>query len=89
MRGNVALHQDPAAGKTKGQEASGEAVYLDNRGKDKALTVVYQRDPGEKTRRPGPIPRARVENDENKITCAGFITFNQETDQASRPDLAR
>ncbi|HKI16359.1 MAG TPA: hypothetical protein VKA15_00685, partial [Isosphaeraceae bacterium] len=82
MRGNVALHQDPAAGKTKGQEASGEALYLDNRGKGKALTIVYQRDPSEKTPRPGPLPRARVENDVNKITVAGFLTMNQENDQA-------
>jgi hypothetical protein len=83
MYGNVALHQDPAAGKTKGQEASGEAIYLDNRGKDKVHSRVYQRDPTEKTRRPGPLPPARVENEDNKIAVAGFITMNQETDQVS------
>jgi hypothetical protein len=81
MTGNVALHQDPGPGKTKGQEASGEAVYVDNRGKGKAHTIVYQRDPNEKTRRPGPLPPARVENDDNKISVLGFLTMNQETDQ--------
>ena len=28
MWGNVALHKDPAKGETKGEEASGEAIYL-------------------------------------------------------------
>ena len=83
MWGNVAVRQEPAAGKAKGQEATGEAIYLDNRGKDKLHSRVYQRDPSEKTPRPGPLPRARVENDDNKIAVAGFLTMNQETDQAS------
>jgi hypothetical protein len=81
MWGNAAVHQDPAAGKIKGQEATGEAIYLENRGPGKVHTIVYQRDPTEKIRRPDPLPRARAENDDNKITVAGFLTMNQETDQ--------
>ena len=46
----------------KGTDASGEALYLDNRGTNKAITYVYQRDPTEKTFLPGPLPPARVEN---------------------------
>ena len=74
MWGNVALHQDPkkdkdkSAGRSdkKGNDASGEALYLDNRGTNKAITYVYQRDPTEKTYLPGPLPPARVENNDIK-----------------------
>ena len=80
--GSVALHQDPSEGKTKGEEASGEALYLDNRGKDKAITFIYQREPNATTYLPGPLPPARVENDQKIITGAGIIAMNQATDQA-------
>jgi hypothetical protein len=83
--GSVAIHQDPAEGKTKGQEASGEALYLYNPAKNKAITFVFQREPNEKTPRPGPLPPARVENDEKTITATGgdgVIVMNQATDQA-------
>ena len=80
--GSVALHQDPAKGKTKGQEASGEALYLDNHGKDKAITWIYQREPNETTYLPGPLPPARAANDDKIITGAGIIAMNQGTDQA-------
>ena len=80
--GSVAMHQDPAEGKTKGQEASGEAIYLDNRGKDKAITFIYQREPNETTYLPGPLPPARVENEQKIIKAAGVIAMNQATDQA-------
>ena len=83
MWGNVALHQDPAEGKTKGQDASGEALYLDNRGTNKAITYIYQRDPNEKTYLPGPLPPARVENQEIKITAAGII----QDEPGDRPGL--
>ena len=80
--GSVALHQDPPEGKAKGQEASGEALYLDNRGKDKAITFIYQREPGATYYLPGPVPPAKVENEQKIITGAGIIAMNQATDQA-------
>ena len=80
--GSVALHQDPAKGKTNGQEASGEALYLDNQGEGKAITWIYQREPNETTYLPGPLPPARAANDDKIITGAGFIAMNQGTDQA-------
>ena len=65
--GSVAVHQDPAEGKTKGQDASGEALYLDNRGKDKAITFVFQRELEREKATPRPAPpasgRKRREND--------------------------
>jgi hypothetical protein len=82
MWGSVSLHQDPEQGKTKGQDASGEALYLDNRGKDKIITEIYQRDPNEKTYLPGPLPPAQVENQDIKIAAAGILKMNQETDEA-------
>jgi hypothetical protein len=83
--GSVAIHQDPAEGKTKGQDAFGEAIYLDNPAKNKAITFVYQRNPRETRLLPGPLPPARVENDEKTITATGgdgVIVMNQATDQA-------
>ena len=91
MWGNVALHQDAKKDKDKprdgsaekrGQDASGEAIYLDNRGTNKAISYIYQRDPTEKVYLPGPLPPARVENDDMKISAAGKIQMNQGTDQA-------
>ena len=85
MWGNVAIHQDPAEGKSKGQDASGEAIYLDNPAKNKTITLVYQRDPYETKPRPGPLPPARVENDEKTVLAtggAGVIKINQAIDQA-------
>ncbi|MFI5455416.1 MAG: hypothetical protein ACHRXM_08180 [Isosphaerales bacterium] len=82
MWGSVSLHQDPEQGETKGKDASGEAVYLDNRGPGKVISYVYQREPNEKTYLPGPLPPARVENGDMKITAVGQIKMNQETDQA-------
>jgi hypothetical protein len=82
MFGSVALHQDPEQGKTKGQEASGEALYLYNPGPNRVYTQIYQREPNEKTYLPGPLPPARVENQDMKIVTAGTLTMNQETDQA-------
>jgi hypothetical protein len=81
MFGNVALHQDPGEGKSKGQEASGEALYLDNRGENRATTYVYQRDPTEKGYLPGPLPPAWVEDEDKTVKAAGIIKMNQETDQ--------
>jgi hypothetical protein len=80
--GSVALHQDPAEGKTVGKEASGEALYLDNQGEGKAITYIYQREPDEAAYLPGPLPVARAANDDKIITGAGIIAMNQGTDQA-------
>lgn len=84
LLGNAALHQEPGEGNTKGQDASGEAMYIDNRGSGKAIMYVYQRDPTETTCLPGPVPPAVVDNgDDNlQITVAGILKVNQETDQA-------
>src|SRR5262249_50706081 len=68
-----------------GQDASGEAIFVDNPAKNKAIISVYQRDPSEKRPLPGPLPPARVENDEKTILAtggAGFIVIKQATDQA-------
>ena len=82
MWGNVALHQDPAAGKTKGQEASGEAVYLDNRGKGKAASPRLSTRPERKDATAWPHParpgRERRQQDHSR----GIPQMNQETDQA-------
>jgi len=81
MFGSVSLHQDPAEGKAQGNDASGEALYLDNRGEGKALTYVYQRDPTEDPPRPGPLPLAWVST-EDRLIKGEVIRVNQETDQA-------
>ena len=75
--GSVAVHQDPAEGKTKGQDASGEALYLDNRGKGKAITFVFQRELNEKRPLPGPLPPAMVENDEKTIIASAAPVSSQ------------
>jgi hypothetical protein len=80
MFGSVAVHQDPAEGKTRGQDASGEALYLDNRGRNRALTRIYSRDPSEKSPRPGPLPLARVST-EDRLIKGEVIRVNQETDR--------
>ncbi len=81
--GNVALHQDPAPGKKKGQDAVGEAMFIDNRGPSKAFTRLYHRDPTDKTPRPGPIPPARIENDDIIIVArSGYAGMDQALDQA-------
>jgi hypothetical protein len=81
--GSVALHQGPAQGKTAGNDASGEALYLDNRaGEGKTISWIYQRDPTETTYLPGPLPPARVATDDKIISGAGIIAMNQGTDQA-------
>ena len=72
----------PPRGKPKANEASGEAIYLDNRGTNNALTYIYQRDPTERTYLPGPLPPARVENAEINIAAAGKIGMDQGADLA-------
>ncbi len=89
MWGNVALHKDAAKKKKENgssekdeQDATGEAIYLDNLGPNKAVTFIYQRDPNEKYYLPGPLPPARVKNGERELAAAGIIQVNQATDQA-------
>ena len=83
--GSVSLHQEPAEGKTKGQDASGEAIYVDNVGEGKVISYVYQREPNEKTYLPGPLPPARVENDDKAIKAAGVNS----DEPKNRPGLGR
>ena len=77
LRGNVALHQDSppdkpenpdgTKAKPKSQDITGEAVYLDNhKGKGKMLAWVFYRDPNQPPR-PGPLPWAKVANDDMTI----------------------
>jgi hypothetical protein len=81
MFGSVSLHQDPAKGKEKGNDASAEAAYIDNRGEGLALAYLYYRDPTEDPPRPGPLPLAWVETDDRLIK-GEVIRVNQATDQA-------
>ncbi len=81
MFGSVSLHQDPAEGKAKGNDASGEAAYIDNRGEGLALAYLYDRDPTENPPRPGPLPLAWVTTDDREIK-GEVIRVNQATDQA-------
>jgi hypothetical protein len=90
LRGNVALHQDSppdkpenpdgTKAKPKSQDITGEAVYMDNhKGKGKMLAWVFYRDPSQPPR-PGPLPWARVANDEMTIRCEK-IRLDQEHDK--------
>ena len=95
MYGNVAIHQEPKKdqiGEVKSvdrtnqkMDATGEALYLENRGTNKVITYVYQRDPTERTPLPGPLPPAHVmkadRDDQKAISGAGVIQINQATDQ--------
>ncbi len=90
LRGNVALHQDSppdkpenpdgTKAKPKSQDITGEAVYMDNhKGKGKMLAWVFYRDPSQPPR-PGPLPWARVSNDD--MTIRGErIRLDQEHDK--------
>lgn len=81
MFGGVSLHQDPAEGKAQGNDGSGEAAYIDNRGEGQALAYLYYRDPTENPPRPGPLPLAWITTDDRKIK-GEVIRVNQATDQA-------
>ncbi len=65
--GSVAVHQDPAPGKSQADEAYGEAMYLENPGPGRAITHIYHRDPTEEPPRPGPLPLAWVVNEDRSI----------------------
>jgi hypothetical protein len=80
MWGSVSLHQEPAEGKTEGQDATGEALYLENRGKDRTLTYIYTSNPTEDPPRPGPLPFARVETVDRSI-AGELIRIDQAADR--------
>jgi hypothetical protein len=80
MWGSVAVHQDPAEGRMQGQDATGEALYLENRGKDKTLTYIYRRDPTEDPPRPGPLPYASASTEDRSI-MGNLIRIDQATDR--------
>jgi len=65
--GSVAVHQDPAPGKTQADEAYGEAMYFENLVPNHAITHIYHRDPTENPPRPGPLPLALVINEDRSI----------------------
>ena len=83
--GGVSFHQDPAPGKTKGQDATGEALILLNEGPGQAIFNLYHRDstgsPGTADPRAarGPAPRSPPKTWTSK---ARRIGLNQKTDQA-------
>ncbi|HZW29694.1 MAG TPA: hypothetical protein VFF52_03250, partial [Isosphaeraceae bacterium] len=88
LHGNVALHQDKApdpaapatAPKPKGEDITGEAVHLINRGEGKVLAWAYTHDPKDPRRWPGPIPPATVITDE--MTIRGLVLrLDQELDK--------
>ncbi len=87
LRGNVAVHQDkspdPAKkgqARPKGDDITGEAVYLDNKGKGKMNARVYHRDPTDSTPIPGPIRWAKVSTDD-MITFGQVLWMDQENDK--------
>jgi hypothetical protein len=84
MFGTVSLHQDPSPGKTKGQDAFGEALILHTDGPGKAVFNLYHQDP----RVVKPVsatvaarPPARVITEDMTID-GEKIGLNQVTDQA-------
>lgn len=82
--GAVTLHQDPEPGKTKGQDASGEALILQSEGPGKAIFNLYHRDPTvARTADPAGKPRARARVTTEDMDIEGeVIGVNQKTDQA-------
>jgi lipopolysaccharide export system protein LptA len=84
MFGSVSLHQDPSPGKTKGQDAFGEALVLRNEGPGKAVFNLYDRDPRVKTQAPSSAdrrPLAKVITEDQTIR-GEVIGLNQKTDEA-------
>ena len=81
--GKVRLHQDPAPGKTKGQDASGEVLIMHNEGPGKAIFNLYHRDPRVKFGGPTPrrLPWAKVITEDQTIK-GELIGLNQLTDEA-------
>ena len=81
--GKVRLHQDPAPGKTKGQDASGEKLILHNEGPGRAVIDLYDRQDPEnrKLARATPRPPAKVVTED--MTLEGqVLKLNQITDEA-------
>ncbi len=81
--GKVRLHQYPAPGKTKGQDASGEKLILHNEGPGRAVIDLYDRQDPEnrKLARATPRPPAKVVTED--MTLEGqVLRLNQITDEA-------
>jgi hypothetical protein len=91
LRGKVSVQQDPAEGKTRGTEVSGEAVDLYNRGEGKTKFIVFNHDPTADPPRPADAPEAKnaaakippavVKSDEMSIV-GNVIGLDQSTDEA-------
>ena len=82
--GTVRLHQDPVPGKTKGQDAVGEALILHNDGPGKAIFNLYHHDPRVKTAKGEAAPRrplAQVVTEDQTIK-GEVIGVNQNSDEA-------
>ncbi len=89
LRGNVAIHEDPAPGKLRGTEIVGEAVDLFNQGGKGSRFIVYANDPKPKAKLPVKTPEleelfqtlAMVDTDEMVIR-GKIIGLDQATDHA-------
>ena len=88
LRGNVAIHQDPAAGKTKGTDISGQAIDMINQGDGNTRFTVFNHVPKPRGKNDPPTPPvdlraplAKVETED--MTIRGqVIGLDQRTDQA-------
>jgi len=80
----VSLHQDPSPGKTKGQDAFGEALILRNEGPGRAVFNLYHQDPRPaKSAPPLAVSRPLAKVITEDMTIEGeVIGVNQITDQA-------
>ena len=86
LRGAVDFHQDPAPGKSKGTDVTGEAVDLVSQGDGKSKFKVFNVDPTSIKPRRGDIgqlaiPFAKVETDEFNIE-GPVIGLDQKADQS-------
>ena len=81
--GKVRLHQDPSPGKTKGQDATGEALILHNEGPGKAIFNLYH-DPRAKKAERRAFPRRPLAEviTEDQTIKGEVIGVNQNTDEA-------
>jgi hypothetical protein len=94
---NVVFHQDPEEGKTRGNDASGQALYVFNEGENKVRMVIFNDLPKnviskegvselagsdpDKTRDRPQLPPAKISTDEMQIT-GPLIGMDQTKDLA-------
>ena len=87
LRGKVTFHEDPAEGKERGTDVQGEAVDINNQGKNVNQFVVFNTNPQATKAQPTTQPEfdivqlARVETEEMTILGA-FIGIDQLHDAA-------